>query len=189
MGRSEAEIQEEWTFGGRHLMDVIRGVSGQCRHDRIQSPSGYHASGMPVHRIRFISIRLLRQPVVVDESIRWIVRHIVSEIVIEATGDRTIVDGFGKIDLLFDGQPACDIRIRVVHRIADQSALFQRPVPAQMPFANAGRGVSCILEQTTHRVSVCFDQRGIILPGYAFFQTSAPCIAPGEETVTRGCAQ
>ena len=73
--------------------------------------------------------------VIFDETIGWKIRNCRAEIIIETTGDRSVLYGL------------CIINVVALAPCFRRLAVFTRPIPAQMPLTDTGGVVSVVLQQ------------------------------------------
>jgi len=113
--------------------------------------------------------------VVFDVAVGRVVGDVGAEIGVEAARGGAGRDGPGEIDV-------AESRGTAGRRLA----VFRRPLPAEMPFADAVGGVAVLLEESGGGEAAFFNER--LTPGAEDlgFETGAPTVAAGEESVTRG---
>ena len=64
-------------------------------------------------------------------------------------------------------------------------AILDRPIPAEMPLADAGRFISLLFEHSRKREAARRDQGSSPQPYDAPLQPRAPVVAPGQQCVPR----
>ena len=112
-------------------------------------------------------VRQRRHPVVLYIYIRWHVqRRRDAEEIVESPGHGTAVDRTGEIHL----------------------AVAHRPVPPQMPLADAGRRIALLREEGGDGAAVGGDQRRGVAVGNAALERRAESVTPRQNAVARGRA-
>ena len=179
MRSGEREVEEE-RFGRRlrRVFDVANGARGDFRHDVGEIPTGHHRPGTIEAALRLgrCNGRNSHRAIILDKAVGGEVRQIHAEVSVEAARDRAAGNCFG------------EIHVADAVLAGGRSAILRRPVPAEMPLADAGRGVTVLPQQRRHGQSSFLNQRFSPRRQHARLQPRTKSVSPREQSVARGRA-
>ncbi|NDC77563.1 MAG: hypothetical protein EBZ67_06800 [Chitinophagia bacterium] len=138
---------------------------------------------MTVHRVGLHEAGLCGQPFVSDERVGRVVGHVVAEVAVEAACEGAVGDGLREIDERLDPKALLRICVDDITQVAHLAALPQGPVPAEVPFPDAGGLVALSLQHAAHREPLRFDQRRVVLTRDALLQCAPPGVTARQDPV------
>ena len=189
--RGQRKVEEKGFGLAGCIIDESAGAFGQRRQDGLEFPIGQRRSGRAG---QVVAEELGGQghaggadrAIVLDEAIGRPVRHVGPEVGVEAAGRRPAGDRLGE-DLAPGLAMGVGRRLVGLLVITEERAVAfgDRPVPAEVPFADRRGTVAVLLRKTGHGESVRSDEWFAEDAHDAGLQAGTPVVASGEERVAR----
>ena len=121
------------------------------------------------------------RPIVLHVDVGW---HIEggadAEEVVEADRGGSVLHGLGIVDV-----PAAFVFCVPGVAVIGKAAVLERPIHAEVPFADGSRVVALVLEQSADGHAAGLDQTSGESPADALFESGTPVVASGENAVAR----
>ena len=176
MGRREGQIEKERLPGLRVCLDPTHRATGQFGQDVLLLPARQHETGAvkAARAPRVPQGRNAEGAIILDKTIGRMVRHLHTEVIIKTARRRAVGDGPGQVQV-----------VQAVRVVARRLAVLHRPIPAEVPLADAGRRVAVLLQQRGHGWTVGVDE-GLRPPReHGALEARAPRVASRENRITR----
>ena len=160
MRSGQRYVEKERLLGMfRTLLDVSGGFLGQSRQYHRQIPASQRRSIVAEHPLGLVDARNADGVIILDETTRWEIRHVIAEVIIETARGGTTGDRSRESDALAQGDALVGRNGDPIELIADMTVCIDGPIPSQMPFADTRGVVAVLLEHRRQRQTILLDQR------------------------------